>query len=221
MINNYFVLPFKNTNGKYKKALDAFIDPFLNYLNTNLNNYQIIIVEQSEKNILFNLGRTINIGFDLMKESMKENDSFFFHPVDILPIDVDYNISKTTKFSSYRHSPTGEYYKAIGFKIKDYYNINGFTNECWGWGAEDDEMKIRLDIKSIELDVKINNYTELCDDGNGTETIPHYSPMYHTNLSFSEKLKNNKNLLYSGLNTLKYDMISMETYKGIYKYTVD
>jgi hypothetical protein len=221
MSYNYFVLPFRDTHGKYQKALDSFIDPFIKFLNINLKKYKIIIVEQAGNHNLFNLGRTINIGYDLMKNSMNDDDCFFFHPVDILPIDVDYKINKTTKFSSTRHSPNGEYYKAIGFINKDFKSINGFTNDCWGWGGEDDELKVRLKIQNIINETKINNYIELCDDGNGTENIPHYMPTFSKNINFSEQLKNHKNIFYSGLNNLNYKVLDVTTYNKIHKYIIE
>lgn len=47
-MKTYIVLPFKDRNGKYKKSLDEFIDPFISYIDSNLEDYEICIVEQSD-----------------------------------------------------------------------------------------------------------------------------------------------------------------------------
>ena len=60
---------------RIKKCLDYFLPKFTNYLNENFgkNNYNIIIVEEkTPETNTFNLGKTINIGFDIVKNKMKD-----------------------------------------------------------------------------------------------------------------------------------------------------
>ena len=100
-MKTYIVLPFKDRLGKYQKAMDEFINPFLDYIDKNIGEYEIIIVEQkggslndslpkryshllngSQRNEeFFNLGRTINIGFDILKDKIQDDDIFIFHPL--------------------------------------------------------------------------------------------------------------------------------------------
>ncbi len=251
-MKTYIVLPFKDRNGKYKKALDEFIDPFIEYINRQLTDYEIIIVEQSGgslKNTLpkryeslltnnvirqddefFNLGRTINIGYDIIRHKIKEDDIFMFHPVDILPIDVDYSIDKTTKFCYKEHSPEGSYYKAIAFKCSDFKKVNGFSNNYWGWGWEDDDMGIRLTKHNIACDIVIDNYRRLSNDGNGKAPLgpdmrafhdeDHYMPLYYPNQIFINEIKSYGSEI-SGLNNLSYSWISTEKFRGIKKYIIE
>jgi predicted glycosyltransferase involved in capsule biosynthesis len=37
----------------------------------------------------------------------------------------------------------------VSFSIKQFEDINGFPNNFWGWGGEDDEMKKRIDTVYI------------------------------------------------------------------------
>jgi len=230
-MKKYIVLPFKDRNGKYKKALDNFIIPFIDYLNNNLNNYEIIIVEQSGGSLadilpeeykslsisnneeFFNLGRTINIGFDIFKNSMNDEDIFMFHPVDLMPINVDYNISNTTKLCYDLHSPDGKFYKAMAFKNSHFKLINGFSNNFWGWGLEDDDLFIRLNNNNIQYDTIINSYERLCCDGNGEDDSMHYMPLY----DFNKRYLGSSN---SGLNNLNYKILNISDYAGLKKYTI-
>lgn len=231
-MKNYIVLPFKDRDGKYKEALDNFINPFIKYLNTSLINYELIIVEQmggslndtlpneyaqlpiTNEEEFFNLGRTINIGFDILKNKILDSDIFMFHPVDLLPIDVNYNVYNTTKLCYSNHSPDGKFYKAMAFKSFDFKLINGFSNKFWGWGLEDDDLFVRLNNNSVRYDTSINLYERLCTDGNGRDDSMHYMPLY----DFNKRYLGNSNK--SGLFDLDYIVLDTTTYQGITKYII-
>jgi hypothetical protein len=241
-MKTYIILPFKDRGGKYKNALDEFINPFIEYLNGNLIDYEILIVEQtggSLKNSLpieydsilnnigvshdeefFNLGRTINIGYDLIKDRIKDDDIFMFHPVDLMPVDVNYSVNKTTKFCYKEHSPDGRYYKSIAFKCSDFKEVNGFSNKYWGWGLEDDDLLVRLQSKNINCDVLIDNYRRLSSDGNGKTDDDHYMPLYQPNHKFLYEIQSGECTI-SGLNNLFYKLISIEKYNNINRYIIE
>jgi hypothetical protein len=241
-MKTYIILPFKDRGGKYKNALDEFINPFIEYLNGNLIDYEILIVEQtggSLKNSLpieydsilnnigvshdeefFNLGRTINIGYDLIKDRIKDDDIFMFHPVDLMPVDVNYSVNKTTKFCYKEHSPDGGYYKSIAFKCSDFKEVNGFSNKYWGWGLEDDDLLVRLQSKNINCDVLIDNYRRLSSDGNGKTDDDHYMPLYQPNYKFLYEIQSGECTI-SGLNNLFYKLISIEKYNNINRYIIE
>lgn len=242
-MKTYIVLPFKDRDGKYRKALDEFINPFIEYLNSNLSDYEILIVEQmggSLRNSLpkeyeqilgsvgvshdeefFNLGRTINIGYDIIKDRIKDDDIFMFHPVDLMPIDVNYSVSRTTKLCYKDHSPDGRYYKSIAFKSSDFKDVNGFSNKYWGWGLEDDDLLFRLQSKNINFDVLIDNYARLSGDGNGNTDEEHYMPLYQPNHKFLYEIRGSGDCTISGLNNLYYKLISIEGYNNINKYIIE
>jgi beta-1,4-galactosyltransferase 1 len=224
-MKTHIILPYKDRFEKYKKALDEFLEPFIGYINIQLKNYEIIIVEQQNglkspdnSEDLFNLGRTVNCGFDIFikKYNMSDQDIFYFQPVDCIPVDTDYNINKTTWFSCIEHSPTGEYPKILGFTVKDFKKLNGFSNNFWGWGLEDEDMAVRLKQKQIEFDKKINKYKVLASHGNGRENEPAYHPLKQYNYRYI-----GNPCEYSGLNNLDYKIISEEIYKNIKKYTIE
>lgn len=224
-MKTYIVLPFKDRNGKYKKALDQFIEPFMEYMNTNLEDYDICIVEQQDGLLasgenLFNLGRTTNIGFDILCKEASDDDIFIFHPVDILPISTDYKIDMTTKFCAESHSPDGRFYKAMGFKCGDYRIINGYSNNYWGWGLEDDDLFIRLEINKIDFQTKIDKFNILAIDGNDESHENHFMPLYNSNHVFLHELKINKDVTASGLKNLSYEILEKTTYKKIKKYII-
>lgn len=123
----------KNSNKKSRVKLKK---------NLNLNEIQ--------KNIL-----SVHNGREARFECM------ILHDVDLLP-EHDYNIYECDKHSprhlslSIRHEGSEGYYKnlyellvggVLALRPKIYEKINGFSNEYWKWGAEDDGNFIKLMFK--------------------------------------------------------------------------
>jgi hypothetical protein len=237
MKKTYIVIPYKNTNEKYKKALDLFIEPYYEYVKSQLSNFEIMIIEQLNGSIntnlpeyytniindnnreFFNLGRTINIGYDIVKDKINDEDIYFFQALDLLPNDVNYNIIKTTKFFESRFPSEGyHHYKLIAFKSEDFKKVNGFSNQYWGWGREDDDMIFRLDYCGVECDKVGYSYERLCNDG---ISEPILQSIFEFNSVFLNNLQTTRNIYMSGLNNLSYEICSStDINQHIKKYTV-
>ena len=131
------------------------------YLKKMKIDYELIIVEQDNaKN--FNRGKLLNIGFLYAKEL--GCDYVVFHDVDMVPVDVDYSyndypihlISKfTCDHKKFDRIIFDEYFGGVTlFPIADFESINGYSNEYWGWGFEDDDLLYRCKINGIKLNEK-------------------------------------------------------------------
>lgn len=240
-MKTYIVLPYKDRRGKFLQALSDFINPFKEFLKSNIQNeYELIIVEQeggSLKNTLpayydksmqkwgvhedvefFNMGRTINVGFDLLKHKMNDNDIFVFHPIDLLPPnDSNYNFSCTTKI--YSNHYVG-YWKALAFSVSDYKIINGFSNKYWGWGLIDLDLDARLNFKNLSCNSVFYDYLKLCSDGNHLEDESLFAPLNDYNYSFLHELNVTRNCEISGLSNLDYKLLSVDDFYGIKKFKI-
>lgn len=112
-----------------------------------MSNHKICIIEQAIGKP-FNRGKLLNIGFDFCKQFQ----SFVFHDVDMLPITVNYNADKSNpvhlagRVQQFRYKmPYPEYFGGVTVFTNDQFLIcNGFSNEYWGWGGEDDELYRRV-----------------------------------------------------------------------------
>ena len=124
---------------------------------TNLE-YEIFIIEQSD-NKPFNRGKLLNVGY---KYALNRGcDYFVFHDVDMLPEDVDYSYTDkplhlATHLQEHDYETTFfDYFGGVTmFNKEDFELINGFSNEYWGWGFEDDDILIRCLNSALELDKK-------------------------------------------------------------------
>jgi len=114
---------------------------FIKHMRARFRKEEILIVEQ-EQGKPFNRAKLLNIGF--LNTSAKY---VAMHDVDMLPFKADYSfpVNPThiaTKCSQFRYKmPFKEYFGGVTlFNREDFIKVNGYSNEFWGWGGEDNEM---------------------------------------------------------------------------------
>ena len=146
------IVPYRDRPQQLKR----FIKHMGEYL-TDLD-YQIFIIEQSDDKP-FNRGKLLNVGYKFACDS--GCDYFVFHDVDMLPEDVDYSYTDkplhlATHLQEHDYETTFfDYFGGVTmFNKQDFELINGFSNEYWGWGFEDDDLLIRCLDSDLELDKK-------------------------------------------------------------------
>jgi hypothetical protein len=175
--------------------------------------YEILIVEQEEGKP-FNRGKLLNIG---AVESYSAS-YYCFHDVDMLPILSDY---------SYTDVPTHLAAEAeqFGFKLPyqgyfggvtlfdkhSFIKANGYSNDYWGWGAEDDDVMFRCVTREIRVTRKNGRYRSLSHDRKITQDL------YSENLRKFFEFKGGPSLEHinqkidkDGLTTLDYEILSEE-----------
>ena len=131
--------------------LNQFIPAISNHLNQQKIPFEIIVVEQADEKP-FNRGKLLNIG--VAKAKKLRCTYVALHDVDMLPLDVDYSyVNRPTHLATDFVSDVGEkriifdaYFGGVTlFPLMDYMKINGYSNEYWGWGYEDDDLRFRCE----------------------------------------------------------------------------
>jgi hypothetical protein len=110
--------------------------------------YRILVVEQ-EVGALFNRGRLLNAG---MQYAAEFTDYYCFHDVDAVPLLANYacpsqplRLVNTVLNNADERAHTTHYFSgAINIRKEQAFAVNGFSNEYWGWGKEDDDFYFRL-----------------------------------------------------------------------------
>ena len=151
------VVPYRNR----REHLNHFIPTITSHLKNQKIDYEVIIVEQADDKP-FNRGKLLNIGVERAKK-LKCN-YVALHDVDMLPHeDVDYSIVDrpthlATKFTSDHKEKRvifdGYFGGVTLFPIMDYYKVNGYSNEYWGWGYEDDDLLFRCKENLFDFNTK-------------------------------------------------------------------
>ena len=109
-------------------------------------------MEQSNDEQKFNRGKLLNVGFKLAEQDGCE--VFIFHDVDLIPSTELLSWYTTIPFQPAhiarvwnRYSGNPSYFGGVvSFSKSQYESINGFPNNFWGWGGEDDEMYKRVKV---------------------------------------------------------------------------
>ena len=185
------IVPYRNRERQLiilKKSISA-------YLSDKDIDYELIVVEQDDAKT-FNRGKLLNIGF-LQAKKLK-CDYVVFHDVDMLPIDVDYSYSNypvqlSTNFisddESFNRIIFDEYFGGVTlFPVDIFESINGYSNDYWGWGYEDNDLLFRcrqynVDLYEKRINQTINNSAAL--KFNGTNAYVKTKNVFEENQSYS------------------------------------
>ena len=211
--NIALIVPFRDPgDGLRTKQLETFLEHY--------KGYKIIIVEQSKDGKKFNRGKLLNIGFKLAGDV----DAYIFHDVDLIsPESLKPLYSTVPEMPIHIANIWTEKYTfpdflggIISFNKKDYTKINGFPNDFWGWGGEDDAMYNRLVSNDIPV---LKPFTDNPEDK--IKGLEHPSEGDSPKTKNTEKqkniLKDLKNWKNNGLNNLKYKLIKKTGNKYIVK----
>lgn len=122
--------------------LAVFKPAVYKYLSENLDHdFEIIIVEQANDKP-FNRAKLLNVGALLCNPTYAY---LCFHDVDHIPENVNYSLpAHTTQLVKSEIQQKG-YLGGVTLMPKTvFFNIDGFSNNFWGWGGEDNELRNRL-----------------------------------------------------------------------------
>ncbi|EHR01373.1 galactosyltransferase-related protein [Bradyrhizobium sp. WSM471] len=108
-----------------------------------------IMVSEQAGNLPFNRGFVNNAGFQAMAPDV---DYVCFHDVDLLPEEADYRLSERPAMaisdglnSSFTPEFVRQLFSAVVLMSKEHFSsANGFSNDYWGWGFEDVDLRERL-----------------------------------------------------------------------------
>lgn len=213
------IIPHRNRE-QHLKYLLYHLHPFLQRQQLN---YGIYIIHQAG-NFTFNRAKLLNVGF---KEAMKEEDwdCLYFHDVDLIPED-DRNIyicDANPKHASIAMDKFGyklpyrTYFGGVSaLTPQQYMKMNGFPNNYWGWGGEDDDIAVRVSLSGMLISrppAHIGRYKMIRHDHDrGNEENPK---------RFNLLAKSRRTWRQDGMNALEYHFLSKEYYPLYTNITVD
>nr|XP_033960788.1 LOW QUALITY PROTEIN: beta-1,4-galactosyltransferase 1-like [Pseudochaenichthys georgianus] len=202
------IIPFRNREEHLKY--------WLNYLHPILQrqqlDYGVYVVNQDGEGS-FNRAKLLNVGYT---EALKDYDydCFVFSDVDLIPMD-DRNIYRC--FSQPRHLSVAV--DKFGFRLpytqcfggvssmskEQFLKINGFPNNYWGWGGEDDDIFNRFSYKGMSISRpsgEIGKYRMIRHNGdkNNKPNLQRFSRIAHTLETMSS----------DGISSLSYSLVKKE-----------
>lgn len=149
------IVPYRD-RPKQLRELIRELSKFLLYRNPSVTYETIVVNQQDIKK--FNRGKLLNIGF---LEAVKRGcDYVIFHDVDMIPTEGSYKYRKypvqlanTFEFTAdFKRTITKDYFGGVTlFPVKDFIQINGYSNKYRGWGFEDNDLLFRCIQKKLPL----------------------------------------------------------------------
>lgn len=213
------LIPHRNR----EKHLLYLLDHLHPFLQRQQLDYAIYVIHQAG-DVKFNRAKLLNIGY---LEALKEEDwdCFIFHDVDLVP-ENDFNTYICD--SEPKHLVVGR--NATGYKLwykgyfggvtaltrKQFAQVNGYSNNYWGWGGEDDDLHSRVEFEKM---VVVRPPAE----------IARYTMIFHTRDAGNEVNQQRMHLLrkvskvwkMDGLNSCTYTLLSVEHEPLYINITVD
>ncbi|XP_009874341.1 PREDICTED: beta-1,4-galactosyltransferase 4 [Apaloderma vittatum] len=213
------LIPHRNRE-KHLLYLLEHLHPFLQRQQLD---YGIYVIHQAG-NTKFNRAKLLNVGY---LEALKEAnwDCFIFHDVDLVP-ENDFNIymcDRQPKHLVVGRNNTGYrlryrgYFGGVTALTRDqFYKVNGFSNNYWGWGGEDDDLRIRVEMQKMRVvrpSADVARYTMI------------FHKRDHGNEENGERMKLLRQVSRTwktdGLNSCSYKLLSVEHYPLYVNITVD
>lgn len=139
------VIPFRDR----EEHLAKLLPPLRQCLDSQGIDYRIYVVDQ-EPGKLFNRAKNINVGADI---AGPDADYFCFHDVDTYPDAAEYGcpsqplrlVKRLTQTFRPIEAFTGYYFSgAIAVRKDQFLAVNGFANDYWGSGSQDEDFFYRL-----------------------------------------------------------------------------
>ncbi|KAM9300522.1 beta-1,4-galactosyltransferase 4 [Morus bassanus] len=213
------LIPHRNRE-KHLLYLLEHLHPFLQRQQLD---YGIYVIHQAGST-KFNRAKLLNVGY---LEALKEAnwDCFIFHDVDLVP-ENDFNIymcDRQPKHLVVGRNSTGYrlryqgYFGGVTALTRDQFSkVNGFSNNYWGWGGEDDDLRIRVEMQKMRVvrpPADVGRYTMIFhkrdhgneENGERMKLLRQVSRMWKTD----------------GLNSCSYKLLSVEHNPLYVNITVD
>jgi hypothetical protein len=125
----------------------------------------LFVVAEQADTLPFNRGKLINAAWDICLGRYPEAQGFYFHDVDVWPRDplaLSYKLPEDNQAIHIYgindvHKPDFIYYSyggTVGCLSRDaVLTTNGFPNDFWSWGAEDNVLGLRIIEKGLHVDL--------------------------------------------------------------------
>lgn len=216
-----------NATGTREKEKNIFLKIIPTLLEKYCN-FKIYIIEQSDDGESFNIGKLKNIGFEI--SSKDENfDNYIFSDIDTIPdydlmeyffIKMKYPISLASKGTRWikKNIRINKIFLGalLGFDPLVFKKINGYPNNFWGWGGEDDALMVRL-IKNNIKKVYYPKKGSIID----TEEINFKQINILTKLRMTDQDQAKFEKLYYDMNNYKKNGLSNLEYKILERKNID
>jgi hypothetical protein len=205
------VIPYRDREPHLRQLMPVLIAK----LQEQRLSYRVLVVEQ-EQGTSFNRGRLLNAGIHY---SADFTDYYCLHDVDALPIVANYACPSQPLrlvneiLGSNGKSRREDYYfsGAVSIRKDQVQAANGYSNEYWGWGKEDDDFFFRLLLSHLLCYYDLEgSYRDLPNPSH--QQTPRRYPWGPPHVRRNRRLRSRllrglSDPAHDGLSTLRYEVL--------------
>lgn len=216
--------------------IDQLTELYTNLKRDFLVDMDIFFIEQDHyfdteeepdfRNLKFNRGKLLNIGFIEASRYHKRYSNYIFHDVDLIPsselfatyfkfVPRNQCIHYASSWDRYnspeiRKTRKGYYVGGIlGMSYQQFTKCNGFPNNIWGLQKEDDVLYLRMKDNRIKVQCIYKDLMDV-ENMNIDEKMTHLRENLHwKNMVQEEYLAEYRKYNYSGLQNCNYTILNM------------
>jgi len=214
------VVPYRDREAHLRQFIEHVRAYFARDKVDRLIDYRVLVVEQ-EAGLPFNLGLVRNAGFVLGQET---SDYTCFHDVDYLPVWTEYAwCDDPTPLAWHgaevRPIAPGETTVVVKNELDSFFGavllipnarfreVNGYSNEYWGWGYEDTDLRERFLRARVPLGRRRGTYYPLSHRNAGHELDGAPSAAAQANRALFARKQAAGDSDNDGLSTLAFEVL--------------
>jgi len=206
------IIPYRDR----PEHLAEFIPAVRAHLAIAWRSADLFIVEQCDEKP-FNRGKLCNVGFNLLAPVYTH---VVFHDVDMLPETADYSeceaVAQLVRTAS-QFGPAGapvDFFGGVTMFTKEAFaQVNGFNNNYWGWGCEDDDLLLRCRHHGLEPEWRGGVFRSL--DHALARHLPEHTQTYRANYERLQRARASRDTCdHDGLTTLEHGPVVLSQYMG-------
>ncbi|TDG49977.1 hypothetical protein AWZ03_003487 [Drosophila navojoa] len=202
------LVPFRD---RFEELLQ-FVPHLTKFLRKQGVEHHIFVLNQVDR-FRFNRASLINVGFHFTSDVY---DYIAMHDVDLLPLNQDLLYEYPSSLGPLHIAgpklhPKYHYDNFVGgillVRREHFTQMNGMSNQYWGWGLEDDEFFVRIRDAGLQVTRPQNIKTGVND------TFRHIHNRHHrkrdTQKCFNQKEMTRKRDHNTGLNNVNYKILKV------------
>lgn len=243
--NNFaFVTCYRNTsdNSRLNQGL-KFLEIQQRYYQKIFGEIDVYIINQQQDDTPFNIGKLKNIGFQLATQE-KKYDHIIFTDIDMIanldllkylattPEGIMSLASSGTRYDTVQYSDRDKPSKhrlkpflggMISVSSDNFIKFNGYPNNFFGWGGEDDSLIIRTvsELGGI-IEIPNGSVIDLEDYVSAKDKLTNLKQNNLKEKNIVEKVFNDiENYKVNGLSTLSFTIVKKQKMLNFYEFIVD
>jgi N-terminal domain of galactosyltransferase/N-terminal region of glycosyl transferase group 7 len=226
------IVPYRNRPAHLAELIPRLVTFLAEHRHRAPTRTTLIVVEQAgDKD--FNIAKLKNVGYVMLRDQV---DYVCFHDVDYVPQRADYRdpgvgwahlvsrgaeVVTDPRGFSIAHNKENFTGGVVLFSKQAFEQVNGYSNDYWGWGFEDEDLRMRCQTLRIPFNRRNGRYRLLEHMHNGANLIDGKIELSPSHVRNKALLDSRWSLRAHATSAIKADGLSSLDYAVVSKADLD